>query len=181
MRTDRFNAATVLLLQALTGMPAERLGAIRLVPRSRNLLRMPWYPDRTGGAFVHGDRIYITDTLHAAPASGDPSAMLRWLLLMTHEVGHVAQAWRVGGERASRWRFTAWAAAGYAVSFLRNGRHGYRKAALEVEADSARQRCRTWMERTGGCNAQHPLIRLVMRDDVAGMAAWLHAHADQRP
>ncbi len=181
MRTDRFHSATVLLLQALTGMPAGRLEAVRLVPRSRNHLRMPWYPERPGGAFVHGDRIYITDVLHAAPASGDPEAVLRWLLLMAHEVGHVAQAWRVGGTRASRWRFTAWAAAGYAVSFLRNGRQGYRKAALEVEADRARRLLRTWMERTGGCHAHHPLIQLVMQDDAPGMAAWITANAGQHP
>lgn len=169
----RFNEATVMVLHAVTGIKAERLRQVTLRPRSSNALYLPWYAERPGGAFVYGERITVTDELHRAVHERDAARTLRWLLLMAHEVVHVEQAWRTGGHRASKWRFTARTVAGYVSSFLRHGTAAHRMATMEQEAETGRTRLRELMRRTGGVQPGHHVIDLVLRNDGIGMKAFL--------
>jgi hypothetical protein len=172
----RFNEATVMLLHAVTGIAAEKLLRVKLRTRSSNALYLPWYPEDPGGAFVHGDRITVTDTLQNALAERDAARTLRWLLLMAHEVVHVDQAWRTGGHRASRWRFTARTVAGYLSSFLRHGTAAHRMATMEREAEIGRSRLRELLRKTGGVHNGHPVIDLVLRNNATGMKEFLDRH-----
>ncbi|MBL7980452.1 MAG: hypothetical protein JNL52_01450 [Flavobacteriales bacterium] len=169
----RFNEANVMVLHAVTGITTERLRRVHLRPRSSNALYLPWYAERPGGAFVHGDRITVTDELHRALQERDAARTLRWLLLMAHEVMHVEQAWRTGRNRASKWRFTARTVAGYVSSFLRHGTAAHRMATMEQEAEIGRTRMRELMRRTGGVHPGHQVIDLVLRNDVTGMKGFL--------
>ncbi len=169
----RFNEATVMVLHAVTGIKAERLRQVHHRPRSSNAFYLPWYAETPGGAFVHGDRITVTDGLHRAVQEGDSLRTLRWLLLMAHEVVHVEQSWRIGRHRASKWRFTARTVAGYVSSFLRHGTAAHRMASMEQEAETGRTRMRELLRRTGGVDPGHQVIELVLSNDVAGMTNFL--------
>lgn len=174
MNDQHFNGATVVLLSAITGSQEEVLRRVRILPRQRNWARAPWYAaSEGGGAMVIGDRIYVTGRHEPARIGGDRERLLRWTLLMAHEVVHVGQAQRFGFDALGRLRFVAWATGNYARSFLLHGRRAHAKAPFELDAERGRERLRALMNATGGCTAEHPLIQLLLTDDETGMRRWL--------
>ena len=174
MGEHHFNGATATLLSAVTGLPEELLRTVRIRPRGRNWLHAPWYPaTEGGGAMVIGDRIYVSPMHEPQRIAGDRERLLRWTLLMAHEVMHVGQARRFGYTASGRLRFLAWAGANYARSFINHGRAAHAKAAFEIEAEQGRQALRKLMNATGGCDAKHQLITLLLADDVSALRNWL--------
>jgi len=167
---QRLNEATILLLSTVAGVDAALLRTIELHPREHNWLRAPWYGGRPGGAMVLGDRIYLSRALFHAPQGNDRTLQLQWLLLIAHEVVHVRQA---ADLRRGRIGFGLWAAGQYALSFLRNGRHAYSRAAFEVEAEQGRKALTALLRRTGGIHGDHQAMRCARANDLPGMRMWL--------
>lgn len=177
MSEHHFNSATATLLAAVTGLSADLLRTVRIRPRARNWVGAPWYAATAGGgAMVIGDRIYVSPIHEPDRIAGDRERLLRWTLLMAHEVMHVGQAQRFGYSAWGRFRFLTWSASNYAKSFLRNGRAAHAKAPFELEAEQGRRALRAFMNVTGGCNAQHQLITMLLADDESGVRRWLDAN-----
>lgn len=178
MKDHRFNEATVELLAATTGLPTERLREVKVSHRRHNWLHAPWYPAANGGgALTIGDRIHVTGGHDPETIGTDRSRWLAWVLLMAHEVGHVRQADEFGPSAFSRARFVLWAARNYTVSFFKNGLAAHAKAPFEVEAERGRQRLRLLLELSGDCQPHHPVVDLLIRNDLSGMQTWLAANA----
>ncbi|HMC96025.1 MAG TPA: hypothetical protein VKG92_00085 [Flavobacteriales bacterium] len=177
MRDHHFNASTVVLLSAISGLPEELLIRVRIRARRHNWLHAPWYAaSEGGGAMVIGDRIYVAPAHEPDRIANDPGRLLRWTLLMAHEVMHVRQALRFGYNAWGRSRFVTWAFMNYTSSFLHHGRNAHAKAAFEVEAEQGRRRLRALMNATGGCSPQHQLVGLLLNDDPSAMRRWLAIH-----
>jgi len=173
-KDHRFNEATRALLTAVTGIPEDLLRRVRVRHRRYNWLHAPWYPaSEGGGGLTVGDRIHVTPTHDPATLGNDPERWLRWVLLMAHEVGHVRQAQRFGSGTWGRSRFVLWATKNYVVSFFRNGRAAHAKAPFEVDADSGRKELRRWLEFSGGCRADHPVVAWLIANDVPAMERWV--------
>ncbi|MEO8590346.1 MAG: hypothetical protein ABI432_13310 [Flavobacteriales bacterium] len=174
MNDRHFNASTVALLSAVTGLSEALLHQVRILPRRSNWAHAPWYAaSEGGGAMVIGDRIYVTARHEPERIGGDPERLLHWTLLMAHEVMHVGQAQRFGFDGLGRFRFLAWALGNYARSFLSHGRKAHANAPFEREAELGRQRLRQLLEATGGCTPQHPVIPLLLSDDGTEVLRWL--------
>lgn len=132
---DRLLPPVAELLAAVSGVDLALVMEARVVSRRRNWLRFPWYAaSRGGGAFVMGRSIYAHDHF----LNGSKEALLPFLLLLSHEVGHLPHAARFHRKAWGSARFVFWAAGQYALSFLRHGRQAHRRARIEQEAERGR-------------------------------------------
>lgn len=173
----RLNAGSILLLSAATGVEADLLTRVRIRHRRHNWLRAPWYAASAGGgAMTIGHIIHVTAQHDPAVLGQDQTRWLNWLLLMAHEAGHVRQAQRFGFTAWGRTRFTLWAARNYITSFLHHGRKAYDRASFEIEAEQGRLRLRAWLNATGGCAPDHPVVGYAMRNESEAMRAWIRAN-----
>lgn len=159
-----------MLLRAVSQAPEDLLRSMRVLPRRRNWMGFPWYKTRKGGgAFVMGDRIYVSG--HFLDPRQDHT--LAFLLLLAHEVGHLVHAARFGPGAMGRARFVLWAIGHYALSFIRHGGQGYRRARIEQEAERGRWVLRRMLDLT----TTDPV--LAQLDSPTGMTAWIHRHGAQ--
>lgn len=173
----RLNGASNLLLSAATGAEEDLLALVRIRHRRHNWLHAPWYAaSEGGGAMTIGHIIHVTPQHDPDALGQDAKRWLDWLLLMAHEVGHVRQAQRFGFTAWGRMRFTLWAAGNYITSFLRHGRKAHDRARFEIEAERGRLRLRAWLNATGGCTPDHPVIGYAMRNETEAMRAWIRAN-----
>lgn len=173
----RLNSASIVLLSEATGADEDLLARVRIRHRRHNWLRAPWYAaSEGGGAMTIGHIIHVTPQHNPDALGQDAMRWLNWLLLMAHEIGHVRQAQRFGFTAWGRARFTVWAAGNYIISFLRHGRKAHDRASFEIEAERGRCRLRAWMNATGGCAPDHPVIGYAMRNETETMRAWIRAN-----
>ncbi len=157
-----FTSAAALLLAAVSKVPLAMIERAVVLSKRRNWLHFPWYPKSRGGAFVLGEKVYVSD--HFVQPNEDPS--LRFLLLLAHEVGHLPHADQWGISPWGRAKFVLWATGHYARSSLLNGRHGHRKARIEQEAERGR-----WVL-SELIRINRPSLEELLRTK-DGMAAWL--------
>lgn len=170
----RLNEASVVLLSRVCGAREALLERVRIRHRRHNWLHAPWYAaSKGGGALTIGDRIHVTSTHDPGLLGDDRHRWLRWILLMAHEVGHVQQAERFGFGVMGRMTFVLWAAWNYVRSFFLNGLKAHANAPFERKADLGRVMLRELLERTGGCNERHPIIKLLITNDAPAMRRWL--------
>lgn len=173
----RLNGASNHLLSAATGAEEDLLALVRIRHQRHNWLHAPWYAaSEGGGAMTIGHIIHVTPAHDPDALGQDAKRWLNWLLLMAHEVGHVRQAQRFGFTAWGRMRFTLWAARNYIISFLRHGRKAHDRARFEIEAERGRLRLRAWLNATGGCTPNHPVICYAMRNESEAMRAWIRAN-----
>jgi len=163
----RPTAAVQCLLAAVADLPTAQLDGLHVLPRSANRLGFPWYPRSSGGgAFLLGERIYVSGNF-LGPAA-EPLALL---LMLAHEVGHLPHAHRFGTGAWGRTRFVFWCAGHYAVSYLRHGSHGHRKATIEQEAERGR-----WVLRQLLAATRHDPLSAALYD-ARETKAWIGRHA----
>lgn len=164
--SERFTEPVGLLLAVVSGVPLALIASARVLPKERNWLRFPWYPAaQGGGAFVMVDRIYAHRRFFV------PEQSRAFLLLLAHEVGHLAHAEPFGTTPLGRLRFVCWAGGHYVRSVLRHGRQAHRLARIEQEAERGR-----WV--LGQAMARLPKdTPLSHLDDTAAMQAWIQRNA----
>jgi hypothetical protein len=175
------NATTRLVLENVTGVPDELLRNCRIRPRSRNLLRAPWFAaSRGGGAMVLGRVIYFTPNWFArsgphARGDGSLESTQRWLQHLAHEVGHLPQARAFGYGALGRTRYVGAFTAQYLWRAVRLKRDVHDGAPLEREAEAGAQALRQLI---GTYDPRHPLVLAVHTDDLQSASAWLATNKD---
>ncbi|MBL8002911.1 MAG: hypothetical protein JNL05_13230 [Flavobacteriales bacterium] len=173
-------AAALVVLEAVSRVPAAQLAACRVARRSDHWLRVPWYRKaRGGGAIALGRTIHFTGNWFSAEgphARGDGSlcSTWHWLSHLAHEVGHLPQADAFGHHRAGRLRYVLAFAGQYAWRALTLKGDVHDGATLERQADRGR-----WVlhRLVGASPLTHPLVTAVQANDAQAARAWIEAHA----
>lgn len=165
------NDATILLLHAVTGVDEELLHAVRIRHSHSNWLHAPWYRYHRGGAITVGRTIWFTRIWFEPRGLGDGSlrSSWKWLVHLSHEVGHLPQAERFGRSFFAKARYVSsftWQYASRALLFRRDVHDGSR---LEREADLGRQ---VLLQAIGKVAEAHPVALAVYQNDVHAVREW---------
>ncbi|MEO5584735.1 MAG: hypothetical protein ABIQ75_04695 [Flavobacteriales bacterium] len=165
------NDAAIVLLHAVTGVDEQLLHAVRIRPSRSNWLHAPWYRYHRGGAITVGRTIWFTRIWFEPRGLGDGSlrSSWKWLVHLSHEVGHLPQAERFGRSFFAKARYVSsftWQYASRALLFRRDVHDGSR---LEREADLGRQ---VLLQAIGEAAEAHPVALAVYQNDVQAVREW---------
>ena len=160
-----------MLLHAVTGVDEQLLHAVRIRPSRSNWLHAPWYRYHRGGAITVGRTIWFTRIWFEPRGLGDGSlrSSWKWLVHLSHEVGHLPQAERFGRSFFAKARYVSsftWQYASRALLFRRDVHNGSR---LEREADLGRQ---VLLQAIGKLAEAHPVALAVDQNDVQAVREW---------
>ena len=169
--------AAVQLLHLVAEVPAEQLREARVRAARTNWLHAPWYPYHRGGGLTIGRTIWLTRKFHAPDGWGNdrPASVLRWVLLLAHEVGHLPQAARIGPGLLARMRYVALFAGTYALRALLFRWPVHDGARLEIEADRGRA---VLLALLRGEPVEDPLVLALARMDAATVHTWCVEHRE---
>ena len=152
------------VLHTVTGVALHLLEPARIRKASDNWVHAPWYRYHRGGAITVGRTIWFTAKWFAGNGFGDGSidSTWRWLLHLSHEVGHLPQAARFGFSLVGKARYVLAFAWQYGKRALALRREVHDGAPLEIEADLGR-----WvlMQLIGNAPLSHPLVRALHERD----------------
>lgn len=163
--------AAIILLHAVSGVDMGLLRSARVRASRSNWLHAPWYPYQPGGAITVGRTIWCTRIWSDPHKHGDGSmgACWQWLVLLSHEVGHLPQAERFGRSLLAKARYLAAFTWQYGIRAVLLKKHVHDGSPLELEADRGRH---ILLRLIGDAAARHPVVAAVHAGDTVAVRLW---------
>jgi hypothetical protein len=182
----KITASATAVLAHICRIDRTLLASATILPSSRNLLEVPWFSQsKGGGGMVIGRSIYFTSNWFRQGdgntdfGNGTAYNTLRWLLLLSHEVGHLPQAARFGYGLVGRSRYLITFAIKYLWYYLRGRKPFTDFMPLEIEADLGRKTMVNLIFDAGEPYEEHPLVQALHQNDPSTAIRWMHDHTAQ--